>query len=228
MDQRSSTRGWQAQHQCGSATRKRVPRNRPERSHAAAPRYCRGRVRPRLFDTEFPRSQKFSRTTPHRAIHSLADSKCQCECIRATLKWTRRSGWPSRAQARSRLLEAQRPTPLRSTKWCWRTQSLCVGASLGAYACGFGGMILKASRAVAGKPIHHRAKNHAAVSRAECLFGGALGMRHQPRDIAFAIADARNIRERAVWIRGRIFLAGGIRVPKNDLRSSSSRVAASQ
>src|ERR1700756_2863309 len=63
----------------------------------------------------------------------------------------------------------------------------------------------------------HGAKNDQAIARAESQFRGALGMRHQAGDVAFAAADAGDVMHRAIGIAGVIVRAVGRSVPKNHL-----------
>src|ERR1700688_2276610 len=53
----------------------------------------------------------------------------------------------------------------------------------------------------AREAFDHRAQNHEAVGRTETGFLGAFRVQHQPDDIAFAVADACDGCERAIWVR---------------------------
>src|SRR5712692_2017243 len=56
----------------------------------------------------------------------------------------------------------------------------------------------------------HRSENYQAIGGAHGILHSALGMRHEAGDVAFAVADARDVGHRAVGIPGRVgfFLCG--------------------
>src|ERR1700733_1356165 len=73
----------------------------------------------------------------------------------------------------------------------------------------------------AGETFNHGAQNHQAVGGAERQFRGALRMRHQADNVAFAVAETCDCSERAIGIGVEIVGAGvasvGVDVTENDL-----------
>src|SRR5216684_4563035 len=69
----------------------------------------------------------------------------------------------------------------------------------------------------ANERFDHRTQNDQAVGRAESGFHGALGMGHEADDVAFAVADARDIVQGTVRIACRVVCSVRRGVAENDL-----------
>src|SRR6266852_4173035 len=61
-----------------------------------------------------------------------------------------------------------------------------------------------------------RAKDFATIARAEQIFAGAFGMRHQSHHVPAPAANAGDIITRAVWIRILSDLSASVAVAKDD------------
>src|SRR5216684_7934354 len=69
----------------------------------------------------------------------------------------------------------------------------------------------------ANERFDHRTENDQAISGAESGFHGALGMGHEAGDVAFAVADARDIVQGTVGIARRVVCSVRRGVAENDL-----------
>src|SRR5579859_7048932 len=67
----------------------------------------------------------------------------------------------------------------------------------------------------ANQRFHHRAENDQPVGGSQRRFHRALGMRHQSGDVAFPVADARNVVQRTIRIARRIVRSVRCGVAKN-------------
>ena len=65
--------------------------------------------------------------------------------------------------------------------------------------------------------LHHREKNFRAICAAELRIRGAIRMRHQTENIPFAVANPRDVLDRAIWICFGNDLALVVRVAQNHL-----------
>src|SRR5260370_39117091 len=115
------------------------------------------------------------------------------------------------SQLESRRHEVERGAmPARAEQHAWECPLAASWLILPASSGGLGG---------ADERFDHGVKNDQAIGGAESGFHGALGMRHEAGDVAFAVADAGDVVHRAVGIASAVI--GAIRrcVAEDDLAS---------